>query len=244
MRFRIVSQHRISNHEPRTGFMTLFLNVSLNLKTSANTVWYIFVIFVLSALILCSRGILKFQGMIETARNIDLANRINTACNIVSGTMESHKSQWLSYRYFLWNSAHRTFWVIMQLSTNQTKSSSHLRSVFLRAEIPVPPRSHFPCDLGKIWIAIPVEPHFRWNSDWSSIAIPVQGRSALPSRVMSNFEIWRCKLADGFVSMAASSVALSKRSWPLRNCSSDQASEKFFGIPPGLVGLGTPALKN
>jgi hypothetical protein len=30
---------------------------------------------------------------------------------------------------------------------------------------------------------------------WSSIAIPAQGRPALPSRAVTKFEIWRCELA-------------------------------------------------
>jgi hypothetical protein len=50
------------------------------------------VVFVLSFFILCSSRTLNFQRTIETARNIYPANRINAACNIVSGTMESHKS--------------------------------------------------------------------------------------------------------------------------------------------------------
>jgi hypothetical protein len=62
----------------------------------------------------------------------------------------------------------------------------------------------------------------------------IQRQSALPSRVISNFEIWRSKLADGSVSMTASSVALSKRSRSLPNCLSDRACEKFFRCPPSL----------
>jgi hypothetical protein len=53
------------------------------------------------------------------------------------------------------------------------------------------------------------------------------GMSCIRSRVVT---------ADGSASITVSYVIPSKWRMPLRNCWSDRASEKLFGIPPWLIG--------